>query len=263
MIRGRDYHIHTGHIGCAGNKATVGEIYRRCEEVGLKSIAITDHLNRLDWLDKHRAIKADMAKNRTKIEVFFGVELDIPWQIAPIPYNEIIRENLGFQFAIAGAHSTYLERYDLETLIDIQHEILCKTAANPLIDVVVHPWWFSVEEFKKKGFPWFDDLSVVPKDLHVEFARIAAEHNAAIEVNAGAIHCNPAYPDRFKRQYNDYIQLLVENGARLSISSDAHGLDHLGRTRVIEAILEERGIADGSLWHPSQGKSMSGGRAGA
>ena len=257
MIKGRDYHIHTGHIGCSGNTATIEQIYRRCEELELTSIAITDHLNSLDYIEKHEAIKADMDSNAMDAEVFFGVELDVPPHAAPMPYNKIIKENVGIQFAIGGAHGTYLDTYDLTRLIGIQHQILCKTAADPLIDVVVHPWWFSKSEFDRKGYPWFDDLSAVPDDLHIEFARTAAENNTAIEVNAGAIHCNGAYSDRFKEQYNEYIKLLVAEGAKLSICSDAHDLDHLGRTRVVEDILEAIGIPDESIWHPLQGKSMS------
>ncbi|MEW6356692.1 MAG: PHP domain-containing protein [Planctomycetota bacterium] len=256
MLRGRDYHIHTGHIGCGGNTATVAQIFRRCEELGFTSIAITDHLNRLDQLDKHKAIRADIEANSTSMEVFFGAELDIPPHMAPLPYNKIIKENIGFRFAIGGVHGTYLDRYDLQKLIDLQHQALCKTAAEPLIDVVVHPWWFSKHEFDKKGFPWFDDLSVVPQDLHLEFIRAAVANEKAIEINAGAIYCNPAYSDRFKTQYNDYVRLMVSEGARLSICSDAHSLDHLERTCVVEDILENLGVPDDCLWHPTQGRSM-------
>jgi len=259
MVQGRDYHIHTGHIGCSGNTATVGQIYRRCEDVGLTSIAITDHLNTLDQQDKHRAIKADMDADTTSMEVFFGVELDIPPHSAPLPYNKVIKENIGFQFAIGGVHGTYLRSYDLDRLISIQHQALCKAAADPLIDVVVHPWWFSYGEFERNGFPWFNDLSVVPQELHLEFARTAVGNGTAVEVNAGAIHCNPRYSDEFKAQYNEYIKLLVGEGVKLSVCSDAHGLDHLGRTRVVEEVLEGLGVPDDAFWHPAQGKSMSGG----
>ena len=256
MLRGRDYHIHTGHIGCGGNTATVGQIYRRCEELGRTSIAITDHLNRIDQVDQHKAIRADMEANTTHMEVFFGTELDVPPHNAPLPYNKIIKENIGFQFAIGGVHGTHLETYDLSKLIDLQHQGLCKTAAEPLIDVVVHPWWFSKHEFDQRGFPWFDDLSVVPQDIHLEFIRTAVANETAIEINAGAIYCNPAFSDRFKEQYSDYIRLMLSEGAKLSVCSDAHSLAQLERTQVVEDILEDIGVPDDSLWHPTQARSM-------
>ncbi|MBM4045835.1 MAG: PHP domain-containing protein, partial [Planctomycetes bacterium] len=74
MQNGRDYHIHTHYMKCGVAAMTIEAVYRRCEEVGLRSIAITDHLNRREQAPTHLNIRKDMAATPTKMETFFGVE---------------------------------------------------------------------------------------------------------------------------------------------------------------------------------------------
>lgn len=258
MIYGTDYHLHTIYLKCADATMTVENIYRRAEEVGLTSIGITDHLNQLQFLPEHEKIKRDMAALSPPMEVFFGVELNLLNVEGEIPYSAEIRDQMGFEFAIGGIHSTYLETYDLKRLVEIQHRHHLRFACDPLIDVVVHPWWFSHGEFQQKGFPWFDDLTVVPEAFHRELAQAAREHGTAIEINATAIFCNPHYSDRFKAQYRDYVRLLMEEGVLLAVSSDAHTLSQMGLTRVVEELLEELGLPDEQVWTPRRGKTWRG-----
>ncbi|NCO42725.1 MAG: hypothetical protein COZ06_00375 [Armatimonadetes bacterium CG_4_10_14_3_um_filter_66_18] len=255
MIRGTDYHLHTTYLKCANETMTVEAIYRRGEELGLTSIGITDHLNTRDKLPEHEKIKHDMAVTETSLETFFGVELNLLNVEGDIPYDDGVREQLGFEFAIGGIHATYVDEWDVKRVVDIQHHHHLRFARDPLIDVVVHPWWFSGGEFQQKGFPKFDDLSVVSENYHLEFARTAKEHGTAIELNASAIFVCDWYPDRFKEQYKDYVRLLAGEGVQLSVCSDAHDIGMLGTTRVVEAVLEEIGVSDDQIWNPKKGKT--------
>ena len=117
MLSGTDYHIHTEYLKCADSTMTIEAIFRKAEELGLKSIGITDHLNKLDFLPEHLKIKQDIQNTQTDLEVFFGVELNLLSVNGDIPYDESIRDKMGFEFAIGGIHSTYLETYDLDKLI--------------------------------------------------------------------------------------------------------------------------------------------------
>jgi len=255
MLRGMDYHIHTEYLGCADKTMKVEAIYRRCEELGIRSIGITDHLNRRESVVQHFKIREDIERIPTELEVFFGVEINLLNVDGEIPYDEKMRDEVGFQFAIGGIHSCYVDSYDIDEIVRIQHHHHCRFASDPLIDVLVHPWWFSQNEFRRKGFPWFDDLSVVPEEYHLELAEVAREHGTAIEVNACAIFCTRNYSDRFKEQYKEYIALLKDQGVMFSISSDAHNINHLGTTRVVEDILAEIGVPDSQIWNPKMGKT--------
>lgn len=248
-----DLHIHTHYLGCANETMTVPAIVERLRRHGVRKFAITDHLNTRERLADHQPIKADLEalpEAESSMEAYFGVELNFLSCDGEFAYDEGIRDEMGFQFAIGGIHSTYIDEYDLMKLVDIQHRHHLRTCHDPLVDVVVHPWWFSKGEFDSKGFPWFDDLSVVPEDLTREFGRVAAETGTAIEINAAAIFICPHYSDRFKEQYVDYLALLREQGPKFTIGSDAHDAAHFDGLPATVDAARRAGITDDMIWTP-------------
>ena len=249
-----DFHIHTHYLRCANETMAVPAIVERLRERGVRKFGIADHLNTRDKLPEHYKIRADLEAlpvGKGDMEVYFGVELNFLSCDGEFAYDEGIRDAIGFQFAIGGIHGTYLTEYDLPKLIEIQHRHHLTACRDPLVDVVVHPWWFGKGEFDQKGFPWFDDLSVVPEDLSREFASVAAETGTAIEINGAAIFICPDYSDRFKEQYVDYLALLKQEGPKFSIGSDSHDVGHFdGLTPAVEAA-RRAGITDEMIWTPT------------
>ena len=241
-----DYHVHTHHLGCANSTMTVEAIVREAERLKVDELAITDHLNSREQLEKHRPIKSEIGALGGRVSLRFGVELNFLSCRGEFAYDE----EVGFEFAIGGVHSTYLDSYDLVRLIDIQHEHHLLTCRNPLAEVLVHPWWFSRGEFERKGFPWFDDMSVVPEDLTRELGRAARETATAIEINACAIFVNPAYPYRFKAQYVDYLRILAGEGVNFALSTDAHDIAQLSALPLAEAAFRELSLPAERLWRP-------------
>jgi len=74
------------------------------------------------------------------------------------------------------------------------------------------------------------------------------EHGKAIEINLGAMLLNPHYPDRFKRQYLEYLAHLKTRGVVLAVGSDCHDdRYHVGFARAAE-MLDSVGIRDEELW---------------
>ena len=254
MLKGTDYHIHTTYLKCADQTMTVEAIIRRCEELGLKSIGITDHLNMRENYYQFAYIKRDIAQIDTELEVLFGVEINLLNSEGEIPYDEAMRDAIGFQFAIGGPHGAYVDHDDRRKIVEIQHRHHCRFAADPLIDVVVHPWWFGKGEFEKKGLRWFEDMSDIPDEYTIEFAEIARKHQTAIEVNPLATYESRNYSDRFKEDHKRYIALLNEQGVMFSIASDAHNIRQLGATRSAEKLLEELGVPDERIWTPANAK---------
>lgn len=258
MKRGLDYHIHTHYLKCAREEMTIKSLFKTCEKLGLHSIAITDHLacSEQSWqLPEHVKIKKEINGTPTKLEVFFGVEISTDKK-GNLPYDEAIKDKMGFELVIAGIHQPYLEKYDEKQLISTRHKIMCEVASNSLVDIIAHPWWFSKNQFDKKGFPWFNDLSIVPEEFHLEFAEVCKKHNTAVEINATAIFYEPTYNYQFREQYKNYIALLNEQGVTFSIGSDAHELRWLGSTRFIENLLEEIDVPDERIWQPKLKRKM-------
>lgn len=251
MPQGLDYHIHTFYQGCGNHTMTVEAIVRRAEALGLTSLAITDHLNHVGMLDKFPLIQRDLEVVETEVEIFFGCELNFLACDGEFPYSEKIRDDYGFEVAIGGIHSVYLSESDDRKLVDIQHRHHLRTLDSPLVDVLVHPYWFGKSDFESSGVPWWDDLlDHVPESYVVEVAQASAAYGKPIEVNGAAIFYNPDYSNRFKASYIQYLRLLNENGALFTVASDAHDISHLGVTSYVEGVLDGLGVQPERIWRP-------------
>jgi len=245
-----DYHIHTHYLGCANHTMVVKDIVARCEELGLASIGITDHVDRMSDIPKHRAIADDIKAEQTPLRVYFGVELNV-LDGRSSPYSAQIRDEMGFQFAIGGPHGPAVDCYDPEQIVAIQHRNHLATCEDPLISVLVHPWWFDKPEFDRLGFPWFDDLSIVPQSMIEELADAATATGTAIEISAIMLRVGPKYGERFNRQYLEFLGVLKERGVQFSLASDSHDISSLPGISVAEAAVVEVGICEDRIWHPS------------
>lgn len=245
-----DYHIHTTYLGCANETMGVPAILQECEHLGITSLGITDHLNSLDRLSLHLPIKQDIEALETDIDVYFGVELDFTGPDESFVWNEEIKEEYGFQFAIGGIHSTYLDTYDLKKLVDIQHRHHLKTCHDPLVDVLVHPYWFSKHPFDTNSWPWFDSMQAVPESYARELGQAAKETNTAIEINGGANLVNPAYSDQYVKEYIAYLAIIAEEGACFMLGSDAHDINKLKDTLTSREAAEELGLSAERIWQP-------------
>jgi histidinol phosphatase-like PHP family hydrolase len=248
-----DFHIHTKYLKCANETMEVLAIVRECERLGVTRLGITDHLNTPDKVELHRYIREDIQALATNVEVFFGVELNYMACDGEFAFSPEIKEEYGFQFAIGGIHSPYLDEYDLKAIVDIQHRHHLNTCSDPLVDVLVHPYWFSRREFDSKGWPWFDAMPPVPERYARELGQAAKATGTAIEINGSAILTSPVYSERFVKEYMDYLTVLAEEGASFSFGSDAHDISKLESIEAVWQAAEQLGIGPERIWQPQCG----------
>lgn len=248
-----DFHIHTTYLKCANETMTVPAILRRCEDLGLQTIAITDHLNSPEFLPQHELIKRDLAETETSLEVFFGAEVNvINAETGAVSIDQAQIEQGGFELVIGGVHASYYEQPDKRGIIELQQRLMLAVVANPLIDVLVHPWWFGGAEFRPGGsMEWFRDMSDIPDDYARELGEAALAHNTAIEANWSAIWGNPQYSEEFKQGYNQYFKTIADTGVRISISTDAHDINMLDGIHPMQDVLDHLGVPHSQLWRPS------------
>ena len=245
-----DYHIHTKYLGCANETMEVPAIARTCEQLGITSLGITDHLNSLETLHLHAPIKQDIESLDTEMSVYFGVELNFTGLDQGFAFSAEIKEEYGFQFAIGGIHGAYMDTYDLKAIVDIQHRHHLKTCADPLVDVLVHPYWFGRGGFEKNGWPWFDSMQAVPEAYARELAQTARDTGTAIEINACANLENPDYSDRYVREYVHYLSILAEEGACFSLGSDAHDIGKLQAIKTAWQVAAQLNLPADRIWRP-------------
>jgi histidinol phosphatase-like PHP family hydrolase len=253
MREGIDYHIHTFYQRCGNETLTVENIVRRAEKLGLTSIAITDHLNRLDQLPLFPLIRQDIEKAETEVEIFFGVELNFDGCDGEWAYSEAIRDEYGFELAIGGIHGAYTDSQDPVEVVDIQHRHHMRTLADPLIDVLVHPYWFGQGDVNKRPMEWWEALiNEMPDERVTELAQASVEHTTPIEVNACAIFYSFRLSGAFRDAYVEYLRRLYDAGAIFTVASDAHDIARLGTTEYVEGLLDGIGVERERIWRPTR-----------
>ncbi len=251
MRRGLDYHIHTYYQRCGNQTLTVDNIIRRAEQRGLKSIAITDHLNRSAQLPAFRQIKADIAAAQSSVEVFFGVELNYDGCDGDFVYDRHVHEQYGFEVVIGGIHSAYTDSRDMDEVLAIQHRHFMRTLQNPLLDVLVHPFWFTRTELEQRPEEWWEEFIRRISDDHIEqWAQASRQNRCAIELNAAAIFYNGAMSEGYKANYVQMVRRLRDAGALFSMGSDAHDIDTLGTTDYVDGLLDGLEVAEEQIFRP-------------
>jgi len=236
----------------------VPDIIRECERLGMTAIGITDHLNSFDRLGLHDMIRHDILNTKTGIQVYFGAELDFLGPDRGFAFSPEVQEQHGFQFAIGGIHNPYAGIYDLTKIIDIQHRHHIRTCEDPLVDVLVHPYWFNKTIFDENNWPWFDSMKLVPEKYARELGRTAAETGTAIELNSDAVLSNSSYSMRFINEYFDFLSAVAEEGATFSVGSDAHDINCLKNIRACWNAVEKLGLTPDRIWRPAC-KPLAGG----
>ncbi len=245
-----DFHTHTHYLKCANETMTVPAMLTEAGKLGVTALGITDHLNTLDKLPLHAKIRADLEEATSPVDVHFGVELNFLQCDGDFAYSEDVCREMGFQFAIGGIHGTYCGEYDLGKIIDIQHRHHLRTCENPLVDVLVHPYWFGKYEFDRNNWPWFDSVKVVPEAYARELGQVARETGTAIEINGCANLENGTNPPGYPDEYADYLAALAAQGCLFSMGSDAHDVNRMAAVRSAWDMAERLHLTPERIWSP-------------
>lgn len=239
-----DHHIHTVYSGHAEQNLTVNAVIERAEEMGLESIAITEHaFYYLMGLACFEQIKQEVDLADKKIKVFAGLEMDPDYKnpgrlvfedfekgdIVPVLVGTHAYPNTGRGWC----ESLNLTPADKRDIYKSWFDLMEKIIENPLVDVLAHPGRLIsqngiIEEFDKN----------VLKDFRSLFSG-AREKGISIELNDNAV--GRFATERLRESYTDVIRLAIEMGVKISMGSDAHRLDDIGRRDHIAGIID-------SLW---------------
>ncbi len=258
---GTDYHIHTHYVGCANATMTVPAILERCRQFGRTSIAITDHCDTELRLLKNRLIREELERTDTAgLEVFFGCELNVLDRDGRLALDEKAIRREGFEVVVAGPHTIgAADGASVSQLIERFVDLMCRAAANPVVDVLVHPWWLGGREFIEQFRGRFTALEMVPDELTCKLAETCVRHNTAVELNGCVLAGFPG-PAGIRDGYPAWIARMVELGCCVSLASDAHDIGHLEYVSLGQNMLEEIGIPEAQLWRPKVKAAAAGSR---
>ncbi len=272
-----DWHLHSRN-SCDSAALALDDLVAQAPGLGILDFGVTDHIHTPFNLPDLVASRAEFDSAPRSPRFHFGVEVSCvsQWELdeiargsvkdavygirsggpagaAPaIGISEADIDRLGVEYVVAGTHWPLYVPVERESIIRNYHRQNMFLATHPLVDIVAHPWWWhgawKDEQGNYPGDPWFDDFRRIPASMHAEFAAAAAEHGTKVEINIDAILLNPHYPERFKRQYMDYIASLRAAGVALSVGSDCHAATYEGVFAAAAAMLDDAGIREADLW---------------
>jgi len=247
----RDFHLHTAYTD-AEKGMTVATLVPAAEKLGITHLGLTDHLHTAADLPIHRRLREELRAQPTSLALYFGVEIDINRRYEPWVLDAALKEEMGFQFAIAGLHQMLCEQRDWRRIIPLHHERHLAACAHPAVDVLAHPYWFPCGYFLEGGYAWpmVDSMAMIPKSCIRELAAASRETGTAIEINAGSCLEFFCWPETFKRGYRDYLGELAAEGALFSVGSDAHALGQMPVIHAAWDVVTTLDLPADQLWHP-------------
>jgi len=272
-----DWHIHTHH-SCDQASLQTADLIAGAREQGIADLGITDHLHTPYNLPDLAASRQEFLAAAPSGRLHFGVEVSCVtrWELEEIARGQHaepvygIRQGgppegplaigleqehlaaLGIEYVVGGAHWPLYVPLEREAVIRDYHRQNMFLATHPLVDIVAHPWWWMGAWQDADGRyttdPWLGDFRVIPQSLHQEFAAAVREGEKVVEINLGAVVLSRAYPERFQRQYLEYLAWLRERGVRMCVGSDCHGARYQMDFPRAAELLASVGIKDAELW---------------
>ncbi len=200
-----DFHIHTRYSDGACSHLEIAEA---AQAKGLEAIAYTDHGPQLSvgiLREKLDQMLQDVSLARTDsdLPVFASIEANVINEGGDLDVSEGLIKRL--DFLTAGIHVI-----ETPSCVDTPHEYLAraiKSIERNKIDVLSHPFFFNS-----------DLLSGLSRQEIEDFADLAASRGVAMEVSA-----------KYKVPGDSFLKLCLKKGVKLSIGSDAHRLNEVGR----------------------------------
>lgn len=218
MDKDQDYHVHSNYNDHSASDLTVKNIIARGEKIGLRVIALTEHVRRTsDWIPRYlEEIRVETAAaNNNKLKLIPGFEAKILKDGSIDCCEEYSRD----YFIVASFHTIFGDKR-------IWIEALTSAIQNPDVDVIGH---LAPE-------PTFDLNDEELSDL----ASLIFSDRKIIEINA-----------KYHRPPSRWLLKFKEHEVKFHLGSDAHSLEEIGNfSRVydlIAAVQDDSRNSSGSI----------------
>lgn len=243
-----DLHIHTEYCGHADGM-TIQKICRQAEQIGLKTIAITDHIYSPEELPLMKQIRKEVETLKPSCRVLIGAEVDVDCSYTD---GRLVTEQLdGLDYILAGFHYVptlgHLPRgpedrgMDAEAFLKVWESSLLGIVSNPRIHTLAHPGRLLASSVEMDLY--FDHgLKVLEKA-----ADLSAHNQIAWELNELSGYRIP--PSSLER-WHEIFEMAYHKGVKLIYGSDAHSPNAIGKCEFVEMML--RRLPAGCLTSPEQ-----------
>ncbi|MEN6348184.1 MAG: PHP domain-containing protein [Syntrophomonas sp.] len=207
-----DFHLHTNWTDGHNNEM---EMYFQASVLGLEYILFSEHVRRTssEWFGRFANSIKQLPFNSCK--AYVGAETKVSDYNGNIDCSITIIDNC--DFVIASVHR-FPDKLNLEPIefknvpaeeaIELEYQLSIRVLDNPDVDILGHPFGMCLSRYN----------IIPPVELFGALAKKAAINGVAIEVNSSY---NP-YPW-------DLIKLCKNEGALVTLGSDAHCIEDVGK----------------------------------
>lgn len=237
-----DFHVHTNHSLCGHRDATPWAVVRAAQEAGLESVGITDHLVAPINFDRPRLVREELPQVVDGLRVYVGGEAEMHARDKPSISREFAAGLDLVVFSASHLHNIgphVLHGLELRAMVAFIFDLMWGVLETGYADIIAHP--FHVPNCR---FAFADLVGAVDEAPLRSLAEAAAQKGVAME-------CNP----RFLRAAPDaagwLFPMLLEEGCKLAVNSDAHhpdGIGCRGSEFATEDELRDIGIDEACLW---------------
>ncbi|MCC8162319.1 MAG: PHP domain-containing protein [Lachnospiraceae bacterium] len=250
-----DTHVHSFRSFVGADDMTLKNMESRAKRIGVDTIAITDHLMSERDVDELLTTRDDILSFRSGkpgVNVLFGVEVcEVNHEGMTLLDEELIR-HLNLELVIGGVHETHVQQgASLEEVAVMQHRHHMMMMENPLISILVHPWWLDREEFTRLSLTWPENMSFIPEELTVELAHASRRTHTFIEISTMSGLCNRDASAQFRNDLQRYYQLLMNEGAYFAVGTDSHQISEMESIASALEMVKKLQIPEDRFWQPS------------
>ena len=243
-----DMHIHTVHCGHCAAEMTIENIVRRAQAVGLKQIAITDHV----WNDQQLAMLDVLEQQFERIEpeivVRLGAEVDVDprhsdgrliEQVRSCFHPLIIATHAYPQSTVMWFDDGHVSRRTKRSLLKKWFRWVTAAVRRDNVDVLAHPGILLSREGPELRF----EAEIL--DRFTDLFGVMRAHDVAFEINEQVKHKLLSQDQR--DTYHNLPALAGELGVRFSLGSDSHELGQIGRLPWASQIVRSAGLNPGGF----------------
>lgn len=208
----RDLQVHTT---ATDGEATVAQMIKRAEELGLKEIAFTEHVRRTSTYYRDFVAEVQAARQHTTVQVYVGIEAKAEDQsgildVSPetIAQAEIVLGSV-HRFPTDEGRLMAAEEFDYQEATQREFALALGLVRHAPIHVLAHPGGMCQRAFGKFPVELFEALMVA-----------TLQRGIAIEINTS-----------YTRDLDGFLDLCQKVNPIVSVGSDAHRLTDLATCR--------------------------------
>ncbi len=246
-----DFHVHTRYSACARAEMRLKEIVEVCEQIGIKYLGITDHVDLGTDKQILQYVKEEIRAIHTSVQVYLGCEVEIVeiGKHALGSDGSSTRSEYGLDFVAAAAnhfHSSEVAQPKDRSLRGIARhflEMFSYASTLEFVDVIAHPLVVYPHTFDPACLTFLEDSELM------EAISLAKENHIAMEISPRVLM---SYQIDFSIRF---YRLCKKAGLKFSIGSDAHSLSNVGNARILEPVIRSLDLEEEDIWLPNSLKA--------